>query len=123
MFDGFDLAVAELEDVSVRYRIGGSGPPLLLLHGFPQNHAMWHLVAPVLARDFTVVAADLRGYGQSAAPPTTLDHASYSKRAMALDQVHLMSSLGFDHFRVTGHDRGARCAYRLELDHPECVTK
>jgi haloacetate dehalogenase len=123
MFDGFGLAVAELDDVSIRYRIGGSGPPLLLLHGFPQNHAMWHLVAPTLSREFTVVAADLRGYGQSSAPPTTPDHASYSKRTMALDQVRLMASLGFDRFAVAGHDRGARCAYRLALDHPQRVTK
>src|SRR5512132_306546 len=123
MFDGFDLAMASLDDVSIRYRVGGSGPPLLLIHGFPQNHSMWHLVAPVLAREFTVVAPDLRGYGQSSSPPTTSDHAPYSKRTMALDQVQLMSSLGFDRFAVAGHDRGARCAYRLALDHPQTVTK
>jgi haloacetate dehalogenase len=123
MFDGFDLALASLDDASIRYRIGGSGPPLLLLHGFPQTHSMWQLVAPVLARDFTVVAPDLRGYGQSSSPPTTSDHAPYSKRTMAIDQVQLMSSLGFDRFAVAGHDRGARCAYRLALDHPQTVTK
>jgi haloacetate dehalogenase len=104
-------------------RHGGTGPPLLLLHGHPQTHVMWHLVAPLLAEEFTVVAADLRGYGESSKPPTTDDHEPYSKRAMARDMVEMMRQLGFDRFSVAGHDRGGRCAYRLALDHPERVAK
>lgn len=107
----------------IRVRHGGSGPPLLLLHGHPQTHVMWHKVAPALARQFTVVAADLRGYGQSSKPPTTPDHEPYSKRAMARDQIEVMRQLGFERFFVAGHDRGARCAYRMALDHPERVLK
>src|SRR5205823_13570272 len=106
-----------------RVRHGGSGPPLLLLHGNPQTHVMWHKVAPRLARDFTVVASDLRGYGDSSKPPHTDDHAPYSKRAMARDQVEVMRQLGFDRFFVAGHDRGGRCAYRMALDHPQRVLK
>jgi len=102
-------------------RHGGSGPPLLLLHGHPQTHVMWHAVAPKLAQEFTVVAADLRGYGESSKPPTTTDHEPYSKRAMARDQVEVMEQLGFERFSVAGHDRGGRCAYRLALDHPDRV--
>jgi haloacetate dehalogenase len=123
MFDDFELAVADLDDVSIRYRVGGSGPPLLLIHGFPQNHMMWNQVAPMLAERFTVVAADLRGYGGSSTPQTTPDHAPFSKRTMALDQVKLMAKLGFEQFAVAGHDRGARCSYRLAMDHPDVVTK
>jgi haloacetate dehalogenase len=96
---------------------------LLLLHGHPQTHVMWHKVAPLLAHDFTVVAPDLRGYGDSSKPPTTPDHEPYSKRAMARDQIALMRHFGFDQFMVAGHDRGARCAYRLALDHPHQVRK
>jgi haloacetate dehalogenase len=96
---------------------------LLLLHGNPQTHVMWHKVAPGLARDFTVVATDLRGYGDSSKPPTTADHEPYSKRAMARDQVAVMARLGFERFALAGHDRGGRCAYRLALDHPTRVTK
>lgn len=107
----------------LRVRHGGSGPPLLLLHGHPQTHVMWHKIAPWLARDFTVVAPDLRGYGESSKPPTTPDHEPYSKRAMARDQVALMQHFGFEHFFVAGHDRGGRCAYRLALDHPARVRK
>jgi haloacetate dehalogenase len=107
----------------IRARHGGSGPPLLLLHGNPQTHAMWHKVAPRLARDFTVVATDLRGYGESGKPPTNADHAPYSKRAMARDQIAVMRKLGFERFFVAGHDRGGRCAYRMALDHPERVLK
>jgi haloacetate dehalogenase len=123
MFDGFELSLIQTEEVTLRVRHGGSGPPLLLLHGHPQTHAMWHRVAPVLARDFTVVAPDLRGYGESSKPPTTPDHETYSKRAMARDQVALMRHFGFDRFAVAGHDRGGRCGYRLALDQPERVTR
>jgi len=104
-------------------RHGGSGPPLLLLHGHPQTHVMWHAVAPRLAEDFTVVVADLRGYGDSSKPPTTPDHEPYSKRAMARDQVDVMRQLGHGRFSVAGHDRGGRCAYRMALDHPGRVQK
>ena len=107
----------------LRVRQGGSGPPLLLLHGHPQTHMMWHKLAPRLAQDFSVVLADLRGYGESSKPPTAPDHAPYSKRAMARDMVALMQRLGFEQFDVAGHDRGGRCAYRVALDHPERVRK
>src|SRR5919199_1021859 len=123
VFDGFTLAMMDTGEAIIRVRYGGSGPPLLLLHGHPQTHVMWHRVAPRLAEEFTVVAADLRGYGGSSKPPTTPDHAPYSKRAMARDQVAVMRQLGFERFSVAGHDRGGRCAYRLALDHPERVTK
>ena len=101
----------------------GRGPPVLLLHGFPQTQLMWRGVAPLLARDFTVVCADLRGYGRSSCPPSSHDHAAYSKRALAHDMVALMARLGFDRFAVAGHDRGGRVAYRLALDHPRCVER
>jgi haloacetate dehalogenase len=123
MFEGFALEFIDVGEVRLRVRYGGSGPPLLLLHGHPQTHVMWHRVAPLLARDFTVVAPDLRGYGDSSKPPTTADHAPYSKRAMADDQVALMQHFGFQQFAVAGHDRGGRVAYRLALDHPESVLK
>jgi haloacetate dehalogenase len=101
----------------------GSGPPVLLLHGFPQTHLMWRSVAPLLARNFTVVCADLRGYGRSGCPMSTDDHASYSKRAMAQDMVVVMEHFGFRRFSVAGHDRGGRVAYRLALDHPRRVER
>jgi len=110
-------------DVRIRTRRGGSGPPVLLLHGHPQTHAMWHLVAPRLAARFTVVLADLRGYGDSSKPPTTADHEPYSKRTMARDMVVMMGHLGFEDFGVVGHDRGGRVAYRMALDHPGVVTR
>jgi haloacetate dehalogenase len=107
----------------IRVRTAGSGPPVLLLHGYPQTSAMWHRVAPGLAADHTVVAADLRGYGDSTPPPGTADDpAAFGKRAMATDQLAVMAALGFAQFAVVGHDRGARCAYRLALDHPDAVT-
>lgn len=110
-------------EATIRARHRGSGPPLLLLHGHPQTHAMWNLVAPRLAENFTVVASDLRGYGGSSKPPTTPDHTPYSKRTMAADQVEVMRQLGFDPFYVAGHDRGGRCSYRMALDHPQRVRK
>ncbi len=123
MFEGFTLTTIDTGEAVLRVRHGGSGPPLLLLHGHPQTHVMWHKLAPRLAQHFSVVMADLRGYGDSSKPPSALDHAPYSKRAMARDQVALMRQLGFEQFFVAGHDRGARCAYRLALDHPERVRK
>jgi haloacetate dehalogenase len=103
--------------------VGGSGPPLLLLHGYPQSHLMWHAAAPLLADRHTVVASDLAGYGTSFRPPPSADHAPHSKRAMALDQVEAMAALGFGRFAVAGHDRGGRVAYRMALDHPDRVER
>src|SRR5438045_1674423 len=123
MFEGFTLSMIDIGEVKLRVRHGGSGPPLLLLHGHPQTHVMWHAVAPALAERFTVVAPDLRGYGESSKPETTPDHEPYSKRAMARDQVELMRQLGFERFSVCGHDRGARVAYRLALDTPAAVER
>lgn len=123
MFRGFTLSTLETGEASIRVRHGGSGPPLLLLHGHPQTHVIWHEVAPRLAEDFTVVCADLRGYGDSSKPPTTADHEPYSKRAMARDMVAVMRQLGFERFSVAGHDRGGYCAYRLALDHPDRVER
>jgi haloacetate dehalogenase len=123
VFEAFDLHRVETGDATVRARIGGSGAPLLLLHGNPQTHLMWHGIAPRLAERFTVVAPDLRGYGESSKPETTPDHEPYSKRAMARDQVALMRHFGFERFAVAGHDRGGRVAYRLALDHPERIEK
>ena len=123
MFEGFELLTVDTGEAVIRARRGGSGPPLLLLHGHPQTHAMWHRVAPLLAGTFTVVAADLRGYGDSSKPPSAPDHEPYSKRAMARDQVALMRRLGFERFGVAGHDRGGRVAYRMALDHPERVAR
>lgn len=123
MFEGFNLSYIDTGEATIRVRHGGNGPPLLLLHGHPQTHAMWHKIAPRLAEDFTVVAMDLRGYGGSSKPPTTPDHEPYSKRAMARDGVEVMRQLGFERFLVAGHDRGGRCAYRMALDYPEKVVK
>ncbi len=123
MFEGFAELEIDTGETTIRLRKGGAGPPLLLLHGHPQTHAMWHRVAPMLARDFTVVAADLRGYGDSGKPPTTADHEPYSKRAMARDQIAVMRALGYQSFYVAGHDRGGRVAYRMALDHPERVLR
>ncbi|MFM0088802.1 alpha/beta hydrolase [Paraburkholderia sediminicola] len=108
---------------SINLLVGGSGPPVLLLHGYPENLLAWRKVAPQLAQTNTVVVADLRGYGDSGKPPADENHETYSKRAMALDQVEVMSALGFDKFAVVGHDRGARVAQRLALDHPHRVEK
>lgn len=110
-------------EVTLNVALGGAGPPLLLLHGYPQTHAMWHKIAPALAADFTVIAPDLRGYGDSDKPPGDPEHATYSKRAMARDVAGLMSILGFERFAVAGHDRGARVTHRLCLDYPARVTR
>ncbi|WP_207480635.1 alpha/beta fold hydrolase [Arenibaculum pallidiluteum] len=123
LIPGFATRDIETPQVRIRASVGGSGPPLLLLHGHPQNHATWHRVAPRLARDFTVVAADLRGYGDSEKPAGGDGHANYSKRAMAADQVAAMRALGFARFAVVGHDRGGRVAHRMALDHPEAVSR
>src|SRR5258706_843753 len=117
MFEGFKLATVATDGVEIRVRHGGSGPPLVLLHGHPETHAMWCKIAPLLAREFTVIAPDLRGYGKTTKPPTTPDHAPYSKRAMARDQVALMRHFGFERFRVAGHDRGGRVGHRMGLVH------
>lgn len=122
-FEGFQLSQMPVGDVSLRVRHGGSGPPLLLLHGYPETHVMWEQVAGELATHFTVVAPDLRGYGDSFKPATVPDHESYGKRAMAGDGIALMQQLGFDSFDVAGHDRGGRVAYRMALDHPEVVRR
>ncbi|MDE1009805.1 MAG: alpha/beta hydrolase [Paraburkholderia fungorum] len=122
MFEGFTDASTYVDGIRIHAIKGGSGPALLLLHGHPQTHAIWHKVAPALAGHFTVIAADLRGYGDSGKPRGTADHANYSKRRMALDQVELMHSLGFASFAVIGHDRGGRVAARMALDHPDAVT-
>ncbi len=122
--DGFRLIdVAVAPDVTIRAAVGGSGPPLLLLHGHPQTHVTWRKIAPALARHFTVIAADLRGYGDSSKPSGGDDHGTYSKRAMAQDQVTLMRRLGFPRFQVAGHDRGARVIHRMALDHPDAVAR
>lgn len=123
LFPGFRMFDVETSGTTIRLRTGGSGPPLLLLHGYPQTHVLWHKVAPRLAERFTVVAADLRGYGDSGKPETTADHAPYSKRAMALDMAEVMTALGHETFFLAGHDRGARVSHRLALDHAGRVRK
>jgi haloacetate dehalogenase len=123
VFDGFRLDTIDTGALRVRVRVGGEGPPVLLLHGNPQTHLMWRLVAPRLAEQFTVVAPDLRGYGKTSKPESAPDHLAYSKRVMALDQIELMTRLGHESFSVAGHDRGARVAYRLALDHPDVVER
>ena len=122
-FDGFDLTTVRVGDGALRLRHGGSGPPLLLLHGNPQTHAMWHAVAPALAQTHTVVCPDLRGYGGSFKPAPTDDHAPYAKATMARDMTELMSALGHDRFGIVSHDRGARVAHRLAIDHPDRVDR
>ena len=123
MFEGFTPAFIDVSGARIHLRRGGSGPPLLLLHGNPLTHVMWHKIALRLAEEFTVVAADLRGYGDSSKPPGGEDHAGYSFRAMAKDQVEVMEKLGFDRFCVAGHDRGGRVAHRMALDDPGRVAK
>ncbi|MEK9673717.1 MAG: alpha/beta hydrolase [Rhodospirillaceae bacterium] len=123
MFNGFTSATIEADSVSINLKHGGDGPPVLLLHGYPQTHVMWHRIAPMMAGDYTLVAPDLRGYGDTSKPPTDADHAPYSKRAMAADMVAVMAQLGFDEFHVVGHDRGGRVGHRLAADHPDKVKK
>jgi haloacetate dehalogenase len=123
LFPGFRVAEVDGAGARIHLRVGGAGPPLLLLHGNPLTHASWHKVAPRLARDFTVVAADLRGYGDSSKPPGGEASAGYSFRAMAEDQLAVMRALGFERFSVCGHDRGGRVAHRMALDHPQAVAR
>jgi len=126
-FPGFEqkkISISSADGaIDIAYQIGGSGPPVLLLHGFPQTKAIWHQVAPALAQDYTVIAADLRGYGQSSKPHGKDDHSTYSKRSMAADQHALMKSLGFNQFFLLGHDRGGRVSHRLASDFPDSVSR
>ena len=122
-FPGFSQRRIQTSGAVINTVSGGSGAPVLLLHGYPQTHVMWHTVALLLAERFTVVMTDLRGYGDSSKPADGENHANYSKRAMALDQIEVMRALGFDRFAVVGHDRGGRVAWRLAVEHPEVVTK
>ena len=122
MFEGFATHDLETTRGTIHARVGGDGPPLLVLHGYPQTHLMWHAAAPLLAERFTVVAADLSGYGDSFRPAPARDHAPHSKRALARDQVEAMAALGYERFAVAGHDRGGRVAYRMALDHPDRVS-
>jgi len=122
-FPGFEKRQVRTSGATINLVTGGSGPPLLLLHGYPQTHIMWRKVAPRLARDFTLVIPDLRGYGDSSKPPAGNDFVNYSKRALALDQVEVMTALGHDRFAVAGHDRGARVTHRLLRDHGDKITR
>jgi haloacetate dehalogenase len=123
MLEHFKPAEIQTGNTSIFVRYGGSGPPVLLLHGFPQTHVMWRSVAPLLARNFAVVCADLRGYGRSGCPASARNHAPYAKRSMAQDMVSVMERLGFARFSVAGHDRGGRVAYRMALDHQDRVYR
>lgn len=123
LFAGFEAHELPTSRGTLHAKVGGSGPPVLLLHGYPQSHLMWHAVAPLLAERHRVVAADLTGYGASFRPAPTDDHAAHGKRAMAVDQVEAMAALGHDRFAVVGHDRGGRVAYRMALDHPDRVER
>ena len=123
MFEGFETTDIDVAGVRIHTRVGGEGPPVLLLHGYPETGAMWHRVAPVLSETHTVVVPDLRGYGDSDRPPSDPSHRAYSKRSMAADQAGLMQQLGHTEYAVVGHDRGARVAHRLVLDHPDAVTR
>lgn len=123
MFEGFEEFDLEANGVTIHGVKGGSGPPLLLLHGYPQTHVMWHKIASALVEHFTVIATDLRGYGDSDKPVSSPNHDTYSFRALAADQVSVMSQLGFERFRVCGHDRGARVTHRMALDHPDRIER
>lgn len=122
-FDEFAINEVTVDNVRINVAVGGSGPPVLLLHGYPETHIMWREVAPMLAERFTIVAPDLRGYGDSDRPRPSADHLTYSKRVMAADQFGVMRTLGHEHFAVVGHDRGGRVAHRLALDVPDAVTR
>jgi haloacetate dehalogenase len=122
-FDAFRVERIRTPRGEILARVGGAGPPLLVLHGYPETHLMWHAVAPGLAERFTVVAADLPGYGDSFRPPVTADHAGHAKRALAADLVAAMHALGHTTFAIAGHDRGGRVAYRMALGHPATVTR
>jgi len=122
-FPGFQRRTIETSGTTINAVVGGDGPPVLLLHGYPQTHVEWRKIAPELAKSYTLVIPDLRGYGDSGKPPDGDNHINYSKRAMALDQVEVMEKLGFKRFAVVSHDRGARVAHRLALDHPDRHTK
>jgi haloacetate dehalogenase len=123
VYDGYQTRRISTKDALIYTTVGGSGPPLLLLHGYPQTHVMWHRVAPRLQERFTLVLPDLRGYGESTGPAPDPQHVNYSKRAMASDMVAVMAALGHKRFSVAGHDGGGRVAYRLALDRPECVER
>jgi haloacetate dehalogenase len=123
MFDAFENICLDTGAATINLARGGSGPPLLLLHGYPQTHLMWHKIAPRLAQEFSVVAPDLRGYGDSTKPAGGPDHSAYAKRAMAQDMLEVMNQLGYKEFFVVGHDRGARVGHRMALDHARHVKK
>lgn len=123
MFEQFEKHTLDINGIPIHFAKGGQGFPLLLLHGYPQTHVMWHKIAPRLAQEFTVIIPDLRGYGDSYKPLDACDHSNYSKRVVAVDQVNLMSLFGFKEFYLIGHDRGGRVAHRLTLDYPEKVKK
>ncbi|OLD16708.1 MAG: hypothetical protein AUJ01_10125 [Acidobacteria bacterium 13_1_40CM_3_65_5] len=123
LLPGFETRKIPTTGATINVRRGGSGPPLLLIHGYPQTHVEWHKIVAELAKRFTVVLVDLRGYGDSSKPPDGENHANYSKRAMALDQVEVMRALGYDRFAVVGHDRGARVTWRLAVEHPNRVSR
>ncbi len=122
-FPGFQARDIKTSSAKIHLVVGGSGPPVLLLHGYPQTHIIWRKIAPQLAQNFTVIAPDLRGYGDSSRPPDGENHSGYSKRAMARDQVEVMEQLGFRRFAVVGHDRGGRVAHRMALDYRESVER
>ena len=123
LFPGFKAQKIQTSGATIHTLVGGSGPPLLLIHGYPQTHVEWHKIAGRLAEQFTVVLTDLRGYGDSSKPPGGENHVNYSKRAMALDNIEVMRSLGFDRFAAVGHDRGGRVTWRMAVEHPDRVTR
>jgi haloacetate dehalogenase len=123
LLDGFENKRISTRGTEINLKVAGKGPALLLLHGYPQTHVIWHKIAPELAKTHTVIVPDLRGYGDSGKPPSDSTHAAYSKRAMAADQVEVMDALGFNNFSVVGHDRGGRVAHRMVRDYPDRVDK
>lgn len=121
--EGFETQRIRTSGADIHLESGGNGPPLLLLHGYPQTHLLWRKIAPALARDFTVICPDMRGYGDSSRPASDASHSPYSKRVMAQDMVEVMDALGFGQFSVAAHDRGARVSHRMALDHPDRVSR